>query len=124
MRILEKAVVDDFERLCWDGTLVLKDSENLAGRCELPRRAFSIFQALSDNANAVFDFRLRVLDLENASQSPRPREASQATFTISVNVYGPHRSGSSVGIFCRNVEYIFRYLTGVNSMFRILTLSV
>ena len=75
MRILKKAV-DDFERLCWDGTLVLKDPENLDGRCELLGRAFSIFQVLSDKANAVFDIRLRVLDLENASQSPRSREAS------------------------------------------------
>ncbi len=100
MKILEKAIdVDDFERLCWDGTSVLKDSENLTGRCELPRRGFSILRALSDKANAVFDVRLRVLDLENASQSPRPRQAFQKTFTISVNIYGPRRSASSVGVF-------------------------
>jgi hypothetical protein len=101
--ILEKAV-DNFERLRWDGTPVLKGSENFAGRCELPRRAFSIFQALSDKANAVFDIRLRVLDLENASQSPRSHEASQATFTISVNVYGPQKSTSSVGIFLQKCK--------------------
>lgn len=100
MTILEKAVdVKDFERLCWDGTSVLKDPENLACRCELPRRGFSIFQALSDKAHAVFDVRLRVLDLENASQSPRSRQASRTTFTISVNLYGPRNSASSVGTF-------------------------
>jgi len=100
VRTFEKAVDgEDFEKLCWVGTPVLKDSENVTGRFELPTRAFSVFQALSDKANAVFDVRLRFSDLENANQSPRPRDASQTTFSISVNVYGPRSSASSVGVF-------------------------
>lgn len=78
---------------------MLKDSENLVSRYELPRRGSSILQTLSNKANAVFDIRLWVSDLENESQSPRPSEASQTMFAISVNVYGPRSSASSVGIF-------------------------
>jgi hypothetical protein len=98
VRFVEGAAAgEDFEKLCWDGSPVLKDARNASGRCELPRRGFSVLQSLSDKANAIFEIRLRLSNSD--SQPPRTHDTSQINSSISANLYGPRSSANSVGLF-------------------------
>lgn len=83
----------------WDGTSSLKDLETGAASFELPERYFLVLQMLCDKGETELEIRVSRLQNVNVRVENLAEHNCEERFSVSVNLYGPHASGRSVGAF-------------------------
>lgn len=83
----------------WDRTSFLKDSETGAASFELSEHYFLILRMLCDKGETELEIRVSQLRNADGRVQNLAEHDGEEHLSISVNLYGPHTLGRSVGAF-------------------------